>query len=130
MKLAPLPLLLILAAPAAAQTLGDVRARADREFAAADANRDGAVTREEMARWLTRRHADRARRAGITIDQARFVTDRFFGEMDRNGDGRVTRVEARRVAAASFRRLDANGNGRIDPAERRKARALLLDGQG
>lgn len=129
MKIVAFSAFLILAGPAAAQTLADVRTRSDREFAAADANRDGAVTRAEMTDWLTRRHAGRARRAGITPEQAGTVTERFFGEMDANGDGRVTRAEARRVAEGSFRRLDANGNGRIDPAERRKARALLLDGR-
>jgi len=127
MKPVALSALLILASPVAAQTLADVRTRGDREFAAADTDRDGVLTRQEMTGWLTRRHAGRTRRAGITADQARMVTDRFFGEMDANGDGRVTRAEARRVTEASFRRLDANGNGRIDPAERRKARALLLD---
>lgn len=126
MKPLILSFLVILAAPAAAQTLADVQARSDREFAAADANGDGVVTREEMTRRIMQRYGTVRQGRGITVQQAGMVTDRFFGEMDADGDGRVTRAEARRVTEASFRRLDANGNGRIDPDERRDARALLL----
>ena len=96
-------------------SLEELQAGPDRRFDAADANGDGALTRDEMLA-----HA---------IGRAEASVDRFFAETDLDGDGAITqaerteardaRIEERRgqMAERIFDRIDADGNGVISADE-------------
>lgn len=92
------------------------RAELDRfrqaRFLEADADRSGAITREEMRAAAERRAVRMARR--------------IFARMDRDGDGLVARAEYDAVSAGRmsrvFERFDGNRDGRVTRAEIRDAR--------
>jgi Ca2+-binding EF-hand superfamily protein len=111
-------------------------------FAAADADRDGLLSRAEVARALPRLAArfDRIDRDGdgsLSPDELRawrrvsaarnrvgeggFVE--HFRRADADGDGALTRAEAQQALprlAAKFDRIDANGDGRLTAEELRR----------
>lgn len=100
------------------------------QLAAADANNDGAISREE---FLARPNAmfDRldADRNGV-ISEAERPQRRERGEGERgrrgdhpnpdtNGDGSFSRTEWSAMGATMFQRLDANNDGRVTQEEAR-----------
>jgi Ca2+-binding EF-hand superfamily protein len=113
--------LLFAASAAQAQSRAEIGARARAQFASADRNRDGALTRGEVTEALVRRFG----RQGMTTGRSRILTNQYFGRLDANRDGRATRAEMNRAMEEGFRRFDTNRNGRIDPRERAAARAYL-----
>jgi len=111
----------LLAGPAAAQTRAEVSAHARAQFAAADRDRDGTLTRDEVARRLTQVPAGR----GLSVGRSRILTNQYFGRLDLNRDGRVTRRELDGAVANGFGRFDRNRDGRIGPRERAAAQAFI-----
>ena len=80
-------------------TRSEVDRFAAERFAAADGDRDGALSPGEFAGITRRRSPDRA--------------ERVFARLDRNGDGLVQRREYNQRPARIFARLDADKDGRI-----------------
>ena len=130
MRIAHLPLaLLATAAPALAQDLSalpdrpitrtEVIVAIKKQFAAMDANHDGAVTREEFERF--RAHQPPA--TGLAA--LTYVSSTWFGHVDADRDGRVTYAEASARPLRLFDLADVNRDGTVSPAEREAAQALL-----
>ena len=106
-------------------------------LAAADANADGAITREEfMARpsqMFDRLDADRngvisqSERDAVRAQHRERAARWEHVSPDANGDGIVSREEYVAAGAAVFTRLDANGDGQVTreeaPARRRGHRS-------
>ena len=109
-------------------------------FARMDANGDGVVSSEEIARFSEQRFAsaDADKDGNVTADEFKAARmkrreqrmERRFSELDRNGDKTVTREEftagaaARAVLHASrrFKRMDADGDGAVSYDEMKAAR--------
>lgn len=89
-------------------------------FSAADADRDGGLTRQEADALRPTGGRRREGAAQPSADQAarraRFG-DVLFRGMDANRDGRVTLDELRPVVEARFRGFDANGDNAVERAE-------------
>ena len=90
------------------------RAQFEAAFKAADANGDGGLSKEELAKM---------RESSIPLVKAHFDSIKAqFDEMDANHDGKVTLeehdawVEAKRKA--QFEEMDTNHDGVISPEER------------
>lgn len=87
----------------------------------ADADRDRAVTHDEVWTWLRRRFdlADRDRSG--TLEPAEIPGEpraqAGFRAADANRDGRVTIEELRPLSEGWFRTHDADGNGRLTRRE-------------
>jgi hypothetical protein len=129
-RLIPLALAALVAVPAAAQGPAEgVRSPLLR----ADADGDGAVTREEMMAESADRFARLDTDGDGKLTQAELLA-RFsrggdreerrapppppgLARMDADNDGTVTRAEFDRLAADRFARLDRDGNGRLEGAE-------------
>jgi len=120
---------LIAAAPAIAQDLSalpdrpiartEVVAAIKKQFAAMDANHDGAVTRDEFERF--RAHQP----AATGIAALTYVSSTWFEHVDADGDGRVTYAEASARPLRLFDLADVNRDGSVSPGEREAAQALL-----
>ncbi|MEM8772618.1 MAG: hypothetical protein AAGD92_13310 [Pseudomonadota bacterium] len=70
----------------------------------ADANADGAITREEMRAFR------KAKREQLRAER----------NPDKNGDGVIDRLEFDQAADERFKRMDKNGDGVISEDERRR----------
>ncbi|RAI59227.1 hypothetical protein DOO78_09325 [Roseicella frigidaeris] len=82
-------------------------------FAAADPDRDGSLTIQEMASLrLMPEHGPGLGRGPKGPDRERML-GMMFRALDANRDGVVTLEEIRPMAEARFRALDANGDGAI-----------------
>ncbi|WP_218135015.1 EF-hand domain-containing protein [Parasphingopyxis algicola] len=103
------------APPAARETRRAARIeRRNQAWAAADADGDGALDRDEFADLHAAREDRRAeRRAGR------------FDRMDGDGDGVLTLAEASVRPLAMFERADTDADGVITRAERRAARQAM-----
>jgi hypothetical protein len=99
-----------------------------RRFAAADADRDGGLTRQEADALRPARNGGRRAEGGGTAapatppspeQQARRARfgDIMFRSLDANRDGRVTLDEVRPVIEARFRGLDANADNAVSRDE-------------
>ncbi len=77
----------------------DLKGADEPRFLVCDANKDGAVTRQEYLN-CRRRVAER-------------WMQRIFAKYDKNGDGFIGREERVAALRGFFRTLDANGDGRI-----------------
>ena len=128
--------LALLAAPAVAQTAQqfpdrpiartEVVAVVKRQFAAMDANRDGAVTPAEFNRF--RAHQQPAPPSGV--DALAHIGGHWFERADADGDGRVTLDEALARPLKLFDLADVNHDGVVSVQERQMAMALMsLTGQ-
>lgn len=111
---------LAVAAPAAAQSRAEWRARALSTFAAADRDRNGELTRGEV----TRRIVATGHR-GMTTGRSRILTNHWMSRLDNDRSNSVSRREALAGASELFARADVNRDGRIGPRERQAAEALL-----
>lgn len=76
-------------------------------FNAADANKDGSVTREEMLAQVEKRRAEHR-------------VNRMFEHLDANKDGMITENETRVMAEKRFARMDRNDSGSIEKSEMRR----------
>lgn len=84
----------------------------------ADANRDGVVTRDEVAAESDARFAARD-----TDKDGRLAGDELNARMRRAADGEpVTKESFRTRALARFDRFDADGNGKLEGDELRRGR--------
>lgn len=122
-----------LASPALAQPGGDW-------FGAADADRDGFVTRTEFVRHRDASFGRLERNGDGVVSPADFPRlaslrpEAFarltatLGAADANGDGAISRGEMARAPTAMFDRTDANRNGRVTRAEYDAARARIRAG--
>jgi Ca2+-binding EF-hand superfamily protein len=84
-------------------------------FSAADADRDGRMSQQEMAnlRWgagATRPEGTSGQGPGTDRERMRGM---MFRALDANRDGGVTLEEVRPAAEARFRALDANADGAV-----------------
>jgi hypothetical protein len=95
----------------------EATAQADMQFDAADADRDGKVTGDEMRAAA----AARARTGG------RGIGGRFGGS---GGDVALTRDDYRARALARFDHNDANHDGNVDQAEMAAARQERMERRG
>lgn len=123
-----------MAAPAWAQRDGDW-------FAAADADRDGVVTRGEFLRWRDAAFARLDRNGDGIVSPADFprlarwrpeALQRLMGALgaaDANGDGVISRDELRRSPPLVFDRADTDRDGRVTRAEYDAARATIRKGR-
>ncbi|MBI4293834.1 MAG: EF-hand domain-containing protein [Betaproteobacteria bacterium] len=90
-------------------------------FDAIDANRDAAITPEEIRAWLKARRGERQTRR----EALRAKFDEFFAKADSDGDGALSRAEAENNmprVAGKFDRIDGDRDGRIT---REEIRAFL-----
>ena len=120
-------------------TMGDPNAAFDR----LDANKDGAISREEFSKGREERIERRIVRHEEAKEGApkdgkevrRHVMrmhgpGRFGGRMivmaDSNSDGQITLAEAEAMALQHFDQMDANKDGQVTPEERRAGRPMII----
>ncbi len=99
---------------------------ATRMFETFDLNKDGKVTKDEVAEAETQRFAKLSGGAA-TISKAQFVdfeagrarehAERKFQHLDKNGDGKLERAEFERPHGGMFDHLDKNHDGVITKDE-------------
>lgn len=104
-----------------ATTAQPTRYWVEARFNAADANRDGQLSRTETARALNRAYPQR----GMTAARRQQLLNFWFLTGDRDRSGTISRSEAHRAAGVYTARFDANRNGRLDPGERRQMEAFV-----
>ncbi|HMI19239.1 MAG TPA: EF-hand domain-containing protein [Sphingomonas sp.] len=86
------------------------------QFAAADADHDGALTKVELAAAI-------ARAMGSAPPPE--ILDRIFAGMDTNGDGKATAAEIEAHDTARFDLWDTNHDGILTPDEIMAGRAAM-----
>jgi hypothetical protein len=118
-----LPVLLVLAAPAAANTFAEMdannngsvssseyQAHAEASFARIDSNRDGQLSIPEI-------HAFVGMGGGRAAGPSRIDAATRIQRRDLNGDGSVSRAEFSQAAASRFQELDADKNNELTERE-------------
>jgi hypothetical protein len=122
MRLA-LPLILLAAAvPASAampESRGAAQGWARAQFAQADRNRDGVLSRGEVTAAVNRHYGR------LSTGRSRILTNMWFNRLDRNKSNSISRSEADGALAEFWGRFDRNRDGRIGPREREAARAFV-----
>lgn len=136
-------------APSAKQiSKADFVKRYDARFAAIDSNKDGYVSKDELAtaqaklvqqaqvarlqRMTTEfQKLDTNKNGSISLDEfkagapdvrPRQTTDQMLAALDQNKDGKISADEFRSAPLARFGKLDANGDGTLSPSEANRAR--------
>jgi hypothetical protein len=96
-------------------TEAELTSAVERQFAAMDGNKDGALTLQEVQAYA----ASQARRAptGEQLERMNQHTAAMFRMADADRDGRVTPEEFRVPVLAMFRALDADGDRVVTKAE-------------
>jgi Ca2+-binding EF-hand superfamily protein len=108
--------------------LGDPAAAFDR----LDANKDGAISRDEFAKGRQIRIEKRIEKRAEGRDKMRMhhrggmMGARMIVMADSNRDGRITLGEAETMALQHFDKMDANRDGRVTPEERRAGRPMMM----
>jgi hypothetical protein len=118
--------LAMVAVPAVAQeTPASAAAKFSREFAASDADKNGALSLAEVQARTAKM------RVGPQKDPtlAKRLAALWFARADANKDRRVTEPEAQKLLAATFARYDANKDGKIGATERTTAKRSLEKGR-
>jgi hypothetical protein len=114
-------LMLGLAARAEAQmgpvSRADYEAGSKAQFAQADANHDGIVTKDELTAAI-------AKAMGGPPPQQ--MVDSIFHLIDTDGDGKATAAEADAADMARFDKWDTNHDGTLTPEEAQAGRAALM----
>jgi len=150
----PMTILLVASAPGLAQAPAPVSKatfiqRIDRDFSAADANKDGFVDRSELeaqqAKTMAARKASNLRQreaafrqldsnkdGSLTLQEFNSVAaaqqlpkadvTQTLSRFDTNKDGRVSRAENQAPAVARFDRSDSNKDGTLSVEEQQRAR--------
>jgi hypothetical protein len=118
-----LPVLLLAAAAVPAYAAMPSRSGAQgwtrAQFAAADRNRDGALSRGEVTAAVNRHYGR------LSTGRSRILTNMWFNRLDRNKSNSVSRSEADAALAEFWGRFDRNRDGRFNPREEQAARAFL-----
>ena len=107
-----------------------------------DANKDGAISREEFAKGHEMRIEKRveirdkvrkARKDGKLGERREFrmhhggmMGGRMIVMADSNHDGQITLAEAEAMALQHFDQMDANHDGQVTPEERRAGRNFMI----
>jgi hypothetical protein len=86
------------------------------QFAAADADHDGALTKVELAAAITK---------AMGSAPPPEILDRIFAGMDTNGDGKATAAEIEAHDSARFDLWDTNHDGVLTPDEIMVGRAAM-----
>lgn len=117
---APLALL-ALATPALAQeTRASANAKLDAEFAQSDANKDGALSMDELVARMSKMKVGSK---PIPATNAKRLAALFMARADANKDGKVSEKESQALMSQVFNRYDLNKDGRVDGKEAAAARA-------
>jgi hypothetical protein len=118
-----LPALALAGAAAAAQaaptTRAESRAWVRTEFARADMNRDGVMSRGEVTQAVNRHYGR------LSTGRSRILTNMWFNRLDANKSNSISRDEAQSVNDEFWNRFDRNRDGRLGPRERGFAEAFL-----
>ena len=117
---------------------GDPNAAFDR----LDANKDGAVSRDEFAKGHQQRIEqrieirERRKEAGkdgkrhekhaMMMHHGGMMGGRMIVMADSDHDGRITLVEAEAMALQHFDQMDSNHDGQVTPEERRAGRPMII----
>lgn len=94
----------------------DFLAHSHDQFAAADANHDGALTKDELTAAITK---------AMGSAPPPQIVDRIFAGMDTNGDGKATAAEIEAHDTARFDLWDTNHDGILTPDEIMAGRAAM-----
>ena len=116
------------------------------DFAAADADKDGKLTTEEMEAWraaeVVAADADKdgklsaAELSSLTMARMQARADQMAAQMverhDADGDGALTVAElsVRPAPVQMFERLDSDGDGALTEAEIEAGRAMMAEMRG
>lgn len=105
---------------------------------AADADKDGTVTRDEFLAWRAKQFAHMDRNGDGVIDDAdrKAAEDQreamreqrgkgMLEKLDANGDGKITKDEFVNAPAPMFDKADTDGNGVLDAKELQAARDAM-----
>ncbi len=136
------------AQPTQAISKADFTKNVDTRFAAIDSNRDGALSKQEIAAMQSKALADAAAaeqkqveadfkkldtnndgslslaefKAAAPAIRVRQTADQMLAELDSNKDGKVTAAEYRAGPLANFDKADANHDGTLTAQELASAR--------
>jgi hypothetical protein len=89
------------------------------EFARADTNRDGVMSRGEVTQAINRHYGR------LSTGRSRILTNMWFNRLDANKSNSISRNEAQTVNDEFWNRFDRNRDGRLGPRERGFAEAFL-----
>ena len=107
------------AAQAAPTTRAGSRAWVRTEFARADGNRDGVLSRGEVTGAINRHYGR------LSTGRSRILTNMWFNRLDGNKSNSISRDEAQTVNDEFWNRFDRNRDGRFGPREQGFAEAFL-----
>ncbi len=95
-----------------------------------DANKDGALTKEELTTGLDKKIADNDKDGDNAVSLEEFKAEwakltqdrmvRAYQRMDRDGNGKVTAEELKGPANDMFERMDRNDDGKLDKNDHKK----------
>ncbi len=89
------------------------------EFARADGNRDGVLSRGEVTQAVNRHYGR------LSTGRSRILTNMWFNRLDGNKSNSIGRDEAQTVNDEFWNRFDRNRDGRLGPREQGFAEAFL-----
>jgi len=119
-------LLLLVSASAAISSTARAQQRGAAVLQAADANGDGAVSREEFLAARGQQFTRRDRNQDGSLDSTEFanraaarpaLAERMQKRLDQNGDGKISKDEFVNGGVALFERMDGDHNGSLDAKE-------------
>lgn len=94
-----------------------------------DANKDGALTKDELTTGLDKKIADNDKDGDKAVSLEEFKAEwakltqdrmvRAYQRMDRDGNGKVTAEELKGPATEMFERMDRNDDGKLDKNDRK-----------